>query len=259
LSEWCFRRRLRVSDRHAAASSRLEPGTGPGGRNEWAQKIYDPIRAEISHGMESNPFPLMKTNSRLVGLFRELRCARPRIHGATSLFFATSECWSLSRWPTVSGKSSPKRWRFVGAALVGIAMAVQPLRAEVDWAGFADSNWINSANWSIPPGAGGTKPPNITGSREPGDGFDIDQITNQPVISWLGATAGTLWVSNTTAGAQLTIQNGVTLSVYNTFLGYAAGRSGTMLVTGAGSNFLIGCARSAIGISRARDALFATP
>ncbi|MCP3469532.1 autotransporter domain-containing protein [Bradyrhizobium sp. CCGUVB1N3] len=93
------------------------------------------------------------------------------------------------------------------------------------WTGASSSNWFYSGNWN--PGV-----PNAT------DTVTIDQVsTNPTVISGAAASALSTYVGAAATG-QLTITNGGTLSDSNAAIGFQAGSTGTVTVTGAGSNWI---------------------
>ncbi|GLR92058.1 autotransporter outer membrane beta-barrel domain-containing protein [Bradyrhizobium iriomotense] len=97
-------------------------------------------------------------------------------------------------------------------------MAANPI-----WTGAASSDWFTAGNWNAP------AVPNAT------DTVTIDQTsTNPTVISGGAAHALSTYVGAAGTG-QLTISNGATLTDTTAAIGFQAGSTGTVTVTGAGS------------------------
>jgi fibronectin-binding autotransporter adhesin len=112
------------------------------------------------------------------------------------------------------------------------------------WLGTASSDWTNGANWSggTPPGAGGA--------------VIISNLTGpEPILGVNGPASGT--TGNLTIGSagtnSLTIENGSTLTSSGAAIniGTNAGRTATVTVTGAGSQWNTGAvsvAANGVGI-----------
>jgi T5SS/PEP-CTERM-associated repeat protein len=113
---------------------------------------------------------------------------------------------------------------------LGAALAPSPSHA-ADWTGANSTDWFDPGNWS------GGVPTNATGAL-------INTVTPNPtVVDGAAAQAQGMQVGQSGNGI-LTIQNGGTLSSgSDTFIGYNAGVTGAVTVSGAGSSWT-----SAVGI-----------
>lgn len=126
---------------------------------------------------------------------------------------------------------SRMRWiRRPGPTLASVAaltaLSAGSAAAQVAWTGAANTDWTNAANWS-----GGVVPASPTA-------VTIDSL-NPAVLGAAGAAAastGNLFVGETSPGS-LTIQNGSTLTSSGSFRIGGAGSTGTVTVTGAGSQW----------------------
>ncbi len=110
----------------------------------------------------------------------------------------------------------------------GLAVAPQPVRAETfSWTGTASSDWSDDVNWDL-------------GAALPGldDDVLIGATLPHPVLDGDDVFIRNIDVGTYSTGA-LTIVNGGTLSVGSGrgYIGWQAGSSGTVTVTGAGSNW----------------------
>jgi T5SS/PEP-CTERM-associated repeat protein/autotransporter-associated beta strand protein len=114
---------------------------------------------------------------------------------------------------------------FCTTALVGAAISFPALAADTNWTGATSGNWFTSTNWDT-----GTVP-------SLGDNAIIDTTMPNPAVLGGSATAvGGLTVGNAATGT-LTIASGGSLS-FNAaigYLGFGAGSSGTIAITGPGS------------------------
>lgn len=125
-----------------------------------------------------------------------------------------------------NGSRARALWLLLASTALPALISAQPAEAANPvWTGAASSDWFTAGNWNAP------AVPNAT------DTVTIDQISpNATVISGGAAHALSTYVGGVATG-QLTISNGGTLTDSNAALGFQAGSTGVVTVTGNGSTW----------------------
>ena len=147
---------------------------------------------------------------------------------------------SPSRTQKCSASASPTRMlRLLLASLLVVALSALFTRsasAQANWTGLTSNDWMTGSNWTTaaPPVPGQTVNIGILGAPP-------QRETILGIGGPFSVSVGTISIGNSGAPAgNLTIQNGSTLtSTGSSRLGVAAGTTGVVTVTGAGSQWSI--------------------
>ncbi|MBR0713791.1 autotransporter domain-containing protein [Bradyrhizobium liaoningense] len=137
--------------------------------------------------------------------------------------------------PSIAGSHDPLRMRGSRARLLRLLLAstalpavlsIQPaMGANPVWTGAASSDWFTAGNWNP------VAVPNAT------DTVTIDQTSPNPVVISGGAAHALSTFIGAAGTGQLMISNGGTLTDTTAALGFQAGSTGSVTVTGAGSTW----------------------
>ncbi len=109
------------------------------------------------------------------------------------------------------------------AALLMLVYPYGEAKADTNWTGTINNDWFNTGNWD---------------AGVPNNGIiaNLNTLNNRPTITTSGAVSNTLYIGNTST-SELTVTNGGTITSHESYIGFNAGSSGTVNLTGSGSTW----------------------